>query len=59
MRGISLTWLLGLPVLTLLAWTGWRREWSPQPLWQLLLPVLTVLTLAYLMRVLYIVATIP
>lgn len=59
MRGISLTWLLGLPVLTLLAWVGWRRKWSPQPLWRLLLPVLTVLTLAYLMRVLYIVATIP
>lgn len=59
MRGISLTWLLGLPVLTLLAWTGWRSKGSPQPLWRLLLFVLTGLTLVYLVRVLYIVATIP
>lgn len=59
MRGISLTWLLGLPFLTLLAWVGFRQGWTPQPLWRPLLVVLTGLTLAYFVRAVYLVTTLP
>lgn len=34
MRGISLTWLLGLPTLTMLGMLGFLLRWPPPALWR-------------------------